>query len=88
MQMNNPSSGTKTVVSVFDAETASARAALFQDEMIRAEVIANGVPLRWHIQVPSEFFEEALPLYEQWKLSDAELSYLATGALGNNNDSG
>ena len=49
-------------------------AALFHDEMIPAEVIANGVPLRWDIQVPSEFFEHGLRLYEQWKLSDSELS--------------
>ena len=50
---------------MFDAETARALAALFQDEMIPAEVTANGVPLRWDIQVPSEFFEQALRLYEQ-----------------------
>ena len=59
---------------VFDAETARVLAALFHDEMIPAEVIANGVPLRWDIQVPSEFFEHGLRLYEQWKLSDSELS--------------
>ena len=81
MQKNISISGTKTVVSMFDAETARALAALFRDEMIPAEVTANGVPLRWDIQVPSEFFEQALRLYEQWKLSDAELSYLATGSL-------
>jgi hypothetical protein len=68
------------VVSIFDAKTALTLATLFQDEMIPAEVIANGE--RWDIQVPSEFFVPALRLYEKWKPSDAELSYLATGSLG------
>jgi hypothetical protein len=74
MQKNTSISATKTVVSMFDAETARVLAALFHDQMIPAEVIANGVPLRWDIQVPSEFFEHGLRLYEQWKLSDSELS--------------
>jgi hypothetical protein len=59
-----------------------ALAVLLQDELIPAEIIAKGIPMRWEIQVPSEFLEQALRLYEQWMLSDAELSYLATGALG------
>jgi|HubBroStandDraft_1064217.scaffolds.fasta_scaffold352313_1 hypothetical protein len=80
--------GSKTVVSIFDAKTARALATLFQDEMIPAEVIANGIPERWDIQVPGEFLVPALQLYEQWKLSDSELSYLATGALGETNGSG
>jgi hypothetical protein len=76
---NTSISDSKTVVSIFDAKTVLTLATLFQDEMIPAEVIANGE--RWDIQVPGEFFVPALRLYEKWKLSDAELSYLATGSL-------
>jgi len=82
MHRNTSISVSKTVVSIFDAKTARALATLFQDEMIPAEVIANGAPLRWDIKVPAELFVPALRLYEQWKLSDAELSFLATGVLG------
>jgi hypothetical protein len=87
-QENMPISGFKTVLSIFDEKVARSLAVLFQDEMIPAEVIGNGAPLRWEIQVPSEFLEQALRLYEQWKPSDVELSYLATGTLGNGHDSG
>ena len=86
MLRNSSISESKTVVCMFDAKAAGALVVLFQDEMIPAEVIAYGAPLRWEIQVPPEFLERALRLYEQSNFSDAELTYLATGALGNDND--
>ena len=81
MQKTTSISHSKTVVSIFDRETAFTLAVLFRDEMIPAAITAGGAPLRWDIQVPSEFSEQASRLYEQWRLSDAELAYLATGDL-------
>jgi hypothetical protein len=62
------------------SKTALTLATLFQDEIIPAEVIANGE--HWDVQVPGEFFVPGLCGCKKWKLSDAELSYLATGSLG------
>jgi hypothetical protein len=88
MQESTSITDSKTIVSVFDAEAACTLAVLVQDEMIPAEIIASGAPLRWDIKVPSEFFEPALRLWREWKPSDAELAYLATGALGNSGNAG
>lgn len=70
-----------TVASVFDAGVAYRLAALLEDEQIPVEVISD-CALRWDIRVPSNLVAPARVILESSRLSDAELSYLATGTLG------
>jgi hypothetical protein len=75
-------SAPQTLVSIFDAKAAHALATLFNDELIPATVISSVLPMTWDVVVPSEFLAQAQLLYDQHKLSERELLYLATGALG------
>ncbi len=70
------------MVSVFDVAAAQRLATLFNDELIPATVIVGVDPMRWEVVVPSEFLAQALQLYDEYKLTERELSYLATGQLG------
>jgi hypothetical protein len=75
-------SAPQTLVSVFDANAAQALATLLNDEMIPAAVITGVAPMSWDVVVLSEFLAQAWCLYDQYKPTEPELSYLATGALG------
>jgi hypothetical protein len=75
------------IARLFDARTARAMAVLLQAEGIPVKVspalpgLSGGVPM-WQIQVAAEQLEVALVLFEKSRLTDAELNYLSTGLLG------
>ena len=78
-------SGRIVVASVYDMSTAYSLAALLNAELISAEVVAGskviGEARIWEVKVPSAMSECARLLLAPSILSDAELNFLATGAL-------
>jgi hypothetical protein len=81
-------SGWTVVASVYDASTARSLAALLNPELVPAEVVAGsqviGGARAWEVRVPSATSERARLLLAPSVLSEAELTYLATGALPGN----
>jgi hypothetical protein len=80
-----PQSSRIVVASVYDISTARSLAALLNAELVPAEVVAGsqviGGARVWEVKVPSVMSERARLLLAPSLLSDAELNYLATGAL-------
>lgn len=81
-------SGSIVVASVYDASTARSLAALLNAELVPAEVVAGsqviGEAHVWEVRVPPVVSERARLLLTPSLLSEAELDYLATGALTGN----
>ena len=73
------------VASVYDISTAHSLAALLNAELVPAKAVAGsqviGEARVWEVKVPSAMSERARLLLAPSLLSDAELNYLATGAL-------
>ena len=87
--MNLTSQSSQIVVaSLYDISAAQSLAALLNAELVPAEVIAGsqviGGARVWDVTVPSTMLERARLLLAPSLLSDAELNYLATGALTGN----
>ena len=87
--MNLTSQSNQIVVaSLYDISAAQSLAALLNAELVPAEVIAGsqviGGARVWDVTVPSTMLERARLLLAPSLLSDAELNYLATGALTGN----
>jgi hypothetical protein len=76
------------VAAVYDISTARSLAALLHAELVAAEVVAGtqvmGEARVWEVRVPPAMSERARLLLAPSLLSDAELNYLATGALSGN----
>jgi hypothetical protein len=71
----------RVVASMLDSTAASKLAGLLQDELISAEIVSAS-QFRWDVMVQQIQADQALAILKAAELSDAELSYLATGELG------
>ena len=80
-----------SVVSVSDEKVAGILAALLEAEAVTTQVTGEskliGEALVWEIRVPVGMLEHARHLLEQSNFTDAELTYLATGLLSDDDDS-
>lgn len=75
----------RKVASLFDAVTAYRLAACLEAELIPTEVVSISA-LRWDILVPLHVVARAHSILKISELSEAELSYLATGKLAGDGD--
>ena len=71
----------RSVAKLFDARLANRLADILADELIPAEVV-DAPPLGFEVWVNDEHFARAQALWNATKLTEEELTYLATGALG------
>ena len=72
----------RSVAKIFDAKIANRLADILADELIPADVV-DAPPLGFEVWVREEQFDRAKAILEATPLTDEELTYLATGALGN-----
>jgi hypothetical protein len=81
----------QSVVSLLDVNVAHSLAALLEAEAVPTQVTSDskliGEALVWEIRVPVGMLEQANRLLAQSRFTDAELTYLATGALTIDDDS-
>jgi hypothetical protein len=77
----------RSVAKVFDARIANRLSDRLADELILADVM-EAPPLGFEVWVRMEDFVRAKEILENGAVTDAELSFLATGALGKASDSG
>jgi hypothetical protein len=75
----------QSVAKIFDARIANRLADILADELIPAEVV-DAPPLGFEVWVRDEHFDRAKAILEANPLTDEELTYLATGALGEGPD--
>jgi hypothetical protein len=66
---------------LLDSGAASKLAELLEDELISAEVVWAS-QFRWDVMVRDDQADQARAVLKASELSEAELSYLATGELG------
>jgi|HubBroStandDraft_3_1064219.scaffolds.fasta_scaffold221600_1 hypothetical protein len=71
----------QSVAKIFDARIANRLADILADELIPAELV-DAPPLGFEVWVRDEHFDRAKAILEANPLTDEELTYLATGALG------
>ena len=71
----------RSVAKIFDARIANRLADILADELIPADVV-DAPPLGFEVWVQDENFHRAKELLEATPFTDKELTYLATGALG------
>jgi hypothetical protein len=71
----------RSVAKVFDGRVANRLADLLADELIPADVV-DAPPLGFEVWVRELDFDRAKVILETFPLSDKELTYLATGTLG------
>ena len=71
----------RSVAKLFDARLANRLADILADELIPAEVV-DAPPLGFEVWVKDEHFARAQALWNATTLTEEELTYLATGVLG------
>ena len=71
----------RSVAKVFDARIANRLADILVDELIPADVV-DAPPLGFEVWVREEQFDRAKAILDATPLTEEELTYLATGALG------
>jgi hypothetical protein len=71
----------RSVAKIFDARIANRLADILADELISADVV-DAPPLGFEVWVREEQFDRAKEILEATPLTEEELTYLATGALG------
>lgn len=71
----------RSVAKVFDARIANRLADILTDELVQADVV-DAPPLGFEVWVRGEHFERAKAILDAASLTEEELTYLATGALG------
>ena len=73
--------GLRSVVKIFDARIANRLADILADELMPADVV-DAPPLGFEVWVRDEHFDRAKTILDATPLTEEELTYLATGALG------
>lgn len=71
----------RSVAKIFDARIANRLADILADELIPADVV-DAPPLGFEVWVRDEHFDRAKAILDATPLTEEELTYLATGALG------
>ena len=71
----------RSVAKIFDARIANRLADILTDELIPADVV-DAPPLGFEVWVREEHFDRAKAILDATPLSEQELTYLATGVLG------
>ena len=71
----------RSVAKIFDARIANRLADILADELIPADVV-DAPPLGFEVWVRDEHFDRAKTILDATPLTEEELTYLATGALG------
>lgn len=71
----------RSVAKLFDVRIANRLADILADELIPVEVV-DAPPLGFEVWVKDEHFERARAIWNATTLTEEELTYLATGALG------
>jgi hypothetical protein len=71
----------RSVAKIFDARIANRLADILADELIPADVV-SAPPLGFEVWVRDEHFDRAKAILDATRLSEEELTYLATGVLG------
>jgi hypothetical protein len=71
----------RSVAKIFDARIANRLADLLADELIPADVV-DAPPLGFEVWVCEDHFDRAKAILDAAPLTEAELTYLATGHLG------
>jgi hypothetical protein len=71
----------RSVAKIFDARIANRLADLLADELIPADVV-DAPPLGFEVWVREEQFDRAKAILDATPLTEEELTFLATGALG------
>jgi hypothetical protein len=71
----------RAVAKIFDARIANRLADILADELIPADVV-DAPPLGFEVWVRDEHFDRAKAILDANPFTAEELTYLATGALG------
>jgi hypothetical protein len=71
----------RSVAKVFDERIANRLANMLADELIPADVV-DAPPLGFEVWVRDEHFDRAKAILDATSLTEEELTYLATGVLG------
>ena len=71
----------RSVTKMFDESVANRLADILADELIPADVV-EAPPLGFEVWVREDHFDRAKAILDAVPISDAELTYLATGVLG------
>ena len=71
----------RSVAKIFDARIANRLADMLADELIPADVV-DAPPLGFEVWVRDENFDRAKAILDANPLTEEELTYLATGTLG------
>ena len=79
--------GMRSVAKIFDGRVANRLADLLADELIPADVV-DAPPLGFEVWVRDVDFDRARVILDASPVSETELTYLATGALGDGHGSG
>jgi hypothetical protein len=79
--------GVRSVAKIFDGRVANRLADLLADELIPADVV-DAPPLGFEVWVRDVDFDRARMILDASPLSETELTYLATGVLGDGRSSG
>jgi hypothetical protein len=77
----------RSVAKIFDGRVANRLADLLADELIPADVV-DAPPLGFEVWVRDVDFDRAKEILDASPLSETELTYLATGVLGDGHSSG
>jgi hypothetical protein len=73
--------GLRSVVKIFDARIANRLADILADELMPADVV-DALPLGFEVWVRDADCDRAKAILDATPLTEEELTYLATGALG------
>ncbi len=71
----------RSVAKIFDARVANRLADILADERIPADVV-EAPPLGFEVWVREDHFDRAKTIFDATPLTEEELTYLATGVLG------
>jgi len=71
----------RSIAKIYDARIANRLADILADELIPADVV-DAPPLGFEVWVREEQFNRAKAIWDATPLTEEELTYLATGALG------
>jgi hypothetical protein len=71
----------RSVAKIFDARIANRLADILADELIPADVV-DAPPLGFEVWVREDHFDRAKAILDATPLTEEELTYLATGVLG------
>jgi hypothetical protein len=76
----------RSVAKLFDARIANRLADLLADELVPADVV-EAPPIGFEVWVQDAHFDRATAIVNATSVTDAELTYLATGVLGDESGS-